>query len=85
MTPAARVVVQEDGGEGFLLNLDTGRYYSLNRTGVLVWRALTEGGDPVAMVQERFPAAPADQVQRDVKAVLDQLLDAALVRADPGG
>jgi hypothetical protein len=78
-------VVQEDGGEGFLLNLDTGRYYSLNRTGLLVWRALSEGDDPVSVVQARFPSAPPEQVRADVQTVVDRLVGAALLVVEPGG
>jgi hypothetical protein len=76
--PAERVVAQEDGGEGFLLQLDTGRYYTLNRTGMVVWRALEAGTDPVDALRARYPAAPAGDLARDVEGVLAQLASAGL-------
>lgn len=85
MQPADRVVAQEEGGEGFLLHLTTGRYYSLNRTGMLVWRAIEQGADPVAAVRTRYPAAPEADVTRDVEAVIGALSAAELVAAGSSG
>lgn len=36
-------VWKEVGDRVVVLNLDSGRYYSLNSTGSLIWRALMEG------------------------------------------
>jgi hypothetical protein len=80
-TPAQRVVAQEDHGDGFLLHLDTGQYYSLNRTGMVVWQAIEQGSDPLALLQQRYPEAPADKLDRDIHTVLTQLVDAELVVA----
>ena len=79
MGPADRVVSHEEGGEGFLLQLDTGRYYSLNRTGMAVWRALETGSDPVEALRRRYPDAAADDVVKDVRTVLTSLESARLV------
>lgn len=79
LTPAEGVVAQEDGGELFLLNLATGQYYTLNRTGTVVWRALENGDDPLEAVRQRWPSVPDGQLTVDVDAVLTQLTTAALV------
>lgn len=79
LTPAEGVVAQEDGGELFLLHLATGHYYTLNRTGTVVWRALETGGDPLDAVRQRWPSVPDAQLSVDVDAVLEQLTKAALV------
>jgi hypothetical protein len=84
-TPARRVVAQEDGGDGFLLHLDTGQYYSLNRTGMLVWQALANGTDPIEALRARFPDSPREQLDRDISTVLTQLADAHLIDVRSAG
>lgn len=78
-----RVVVQEDGGELYLLHLDTGRYFTLNRTGLLVWQALETGRDPYAAVSERYPSVPDEQVRADVAGLLEALTAAELLHDEP--
>jgi hypothetical protein len=74
-----RVVVQEDGGDLYLLHLDTGRYFALNRTGLLVWQAVEAGDDPFVTVRDRYPTVPEDRLTADVTGLLDQLTAAELV------
>ena len=42
-TPDSDVIVTELDGEAVLLNLDTKLYFSLNATGVRIWKLLAEG------------------------------------------
>ena len=76
------VVVQEDGGEAFLLHLGTGRYFTLNRTGLVVWRALEAGDDPVTSLGGRFPGQPHERLASDVATVVDSFRRAGLLRSD---
>jgi hypothetical protein len=84
MTPAfvlaPEVLVQEQDGEAFLLDVASGQYFSLNATGLLVWRALAEGVDPESAVGDQYPEVAAEVRSRDVTAVLDALIAAGLVR-----
>jgi len=41
-----------DGGEGVLVDLNTKRYYQLNETAMLVWRALEKGRPRGDIVRE---------------------------------
>jgi hypothetical protein len=42
--PQSHVVMTEmDGGESVLVDLNTRRYYQMNETATLVWRAISEG------------------------------------------
>jgi hypothetical protein len=42
--PQPHVVMTEmDGGESVLVDLNTRRYYQMNETATLVWRAMSEG------------------------------------------
>ncbi|MHB1047800.1 MAG: PqqD family protein [Thermoanaerobaculia bacterium] len=43
-TPHENVVITEfEDGESVLVDLDTKRYYQLNETATVIWRALAEG------------------------------------------
>ena len=44
LTPGKHVVVTDfDGGEGILVDLTTKKYYQLNETAMVVWKALEQG------------------------------------------
>ena len=44
LTPGTHVVVTNfDGGEGILVDLNTKKYYQLNETAMVVWKALEQG------------------------------------------
>jgi hypothetical protein len=76
--PAGEVLLQEQGGDAFLLHVASGRYFGLNRTGLVVWQAVLDGRDPVAAIAARWPGTPADQRRRDVDALLSALVEAGL-------
>ena len=78
-----RAVVREQGGRAFLLHVDTGRYYELNRTGLLVWKALAQGHEPAHVMATSYPSVEGGKLARDVQALLDDLLDADLILRDP--
>jgi hypothetical protein len=80
--PTDQVVVREQGGRAFLLDLTTSRYYELNRTGVLVWNALTQGDDPAAAVRAAFPGVDEERLERDVDSLVGELVSAGLVTSD---
>jgi hypothetical protein len=70
--------MQEQEGEAFLLHVASGRYFGLNSTGVIVWRALEAGADPVEAVASNYPDVPRSQLRSDVDALLKRLTDAGL-------
>ena len=64
-----------------LINLSTGVYYSTTNSGSLIWQLSDLGFSPaeiVAAVAARY-GVPADQVQPDVHALLEQLLAERIV------
>jgi hypothetical protein len=73
---------QIDDGTGVLLHLDTKFYFTLNATGVVVWKALEARAGNVDAIAERlskeFRVAP-EVARRDVAAVLDSLRADGLV------
>lgn len=78
-TPAADVIVQEQEGEAFLLHVPTGRYFGLNRSGLVVWTALAEGRDPVDDLRERWPEVSPALHRADAAELIAALERAGLV------
>ena len=76
---AEGILMQEQEGDAFLLHTATGRYFSLNRSGVTIWRALEAGDDPVEALGGRWPDVPLDVRRRDADALITRLLNAGLV------
>jgi hypothetical protein len=64
-----------------LLDEDSGQYWNLNPTGVLVLRTLLEGGTPVQAMQELTAqyAVDAETASRDVEDLVGGLHSAGLV------
>jgi coenzyme PQQ synthesis protein D (PqqD) len=80
LVPSDGVLMHEEEGEAFLLHVDSGRYYSLNPTGLVIWKALADGADYKAEVCRHWPDVPRDVVERESEALLAALLDKGLVR-----
>ncbi|MEK6321403.1 MAG: PqqD family protein [Acidobacteriota bacterium] len=73
-----------DDGTGVLLNLETRFYYSLNRTGVALWRELEQTNpstidDLVRATCEQF-GVDEDVARREIAAFVGQLEDFRMVR-----
>ena len=76
--PQAHIVVTEfEGGESVLVDLETKRYYQLNETATVIWRALADGSSKTAIVgnlmsvydvTEDDAAKSVDQVLKHLKA-----------------
>ncbi|MGW2546928.1 lasso peptide biosynthesis PqqD family chaperone [Kitasatospora sp. NPDC001574] len=82
LAPAVRTVDTETGT--VLLHERTGRYWQLNPTGAAVLRHLLDGATPqeaARRIAARHPDIPAEQAERDVAALIEQLHDARLVTA----
>ena len=75
---AEGVLLQEQAGDAFLVHLDSGRFFGLNRTGLIVWRALERGDNPLAAVEASWPDVDATTRRRDVDALVAALLRAGL-------
>jgi coenzyme PQQ synthesis protein D (PqqD) len=79
------VVFRDLEGEAVILDLTSGRYFGLNAVGTRIWMLL-EAGTPIEQivrtVAEEY-AADAAQIDRDVKALVEDLLSRRLIiRAD---
>lgn len=71
--PHSHIIVTEfDGGESVLVDLNTKRYYQLNETATLIWRALANGsskGDIVGSLTSVY-----DVTDEDAEKSVDQIL-----------
>ena len=81
--PDPEVVDTEVGpDEVALLHLGTKQYFSLNATGLRIWRGLKEGLTLQAIVkrlQDEF-AVDAERAERSVLRLVDELIQADLVK-----
>jgi len=75
------VLIHEEHGEAFLLHVPSGRYFSLNRSGLVVWNAIVAGEDPVVALGRRWPELPHSAREADAEALLARLVAAGLARA----
>jgi hypothetical protein len=78
------VILHEQEGEAFLLHVPTGRYFGLNEAGLVVWKALIAGDDPVQELGRRWPGVPSEERQADTAALLDALVRAGLAQPATG-
>lgn len=75
------MVAQQVGDEVVLVQLETNRIFTLNRTGARLWQLLRETGDRRVVEQrlrEEFHVA-ADTLAREVDSMLEQLQRSGLV------
>ena len=80
-TPDSDVIVTELDGEAVLLNLDTKLYFSLNATGVTIWKLLDEGltlGQIGERLFHEYDVTP-EKAQQCVLDLVGQLNDEKLV------
>jgi len=74
--PHAHVVVTEfEGGESVLVDLDTKRYYQLNETATVIWRALADGSSKTSIVGNLMSVydVTGEDAAKSVDQVLGQL------------
>jgi hypothetical protein len=75
LSPHDHIVFTEfDGTEGILVDLNTKKYYQLNETATLIWKALTQGlaaNDIADQIVANYEITPADALQ-NVETTLSQ-------------
>lgn len=79
--PDSDVIVTELDGEAVLLNLETKLYFSLNATGVTIWKLLDEGltlGQIGKRLFQEYDVTP-EKAQQCVLDLVGQLNDEKLV------
>ncbi len=81
VSPAEHVLSQELEGETVLLNLETERYFGLDRIGTRFWQLLTEHGSPETIVTQMLEEFEVDEatLRADVDRLLESLESAGLV------
>lgn len=80
-----RFLTAEVGGETFLLDQGTGRYYRLGGVGGVLWELLKSGRsvqEAAETVAERT-GAPLDVVAADAAAFIKELIEAGVLEPEP--
>lgn len=74
----------EDDEGMVLLDLDAGKYFSLNRVGALVWHGIEQGHrrQEIFETLHRAFQVPENQINADVESFIASLLQKGLIRAD---
>ena len=79
--PNANTLHRELGGEGVLLQLDTGEYFGLDEVGERMWVLMMEDGD-LARVESRlideFDVEPT-RLSNDLTAFVGELVERRLI------
>lgn len=75
------VVFRELDGEAVILNLETGTYFGLDAVGTRIWQFCQDHGSlrSVWQAMQREFDAPADVLQADLLAFVDELSSRGLV------
>ena len=75
------VCTEFEGGEGILVDLNTKRYYQLNETALLIWKALENGRTLEEIVNEvsaQYAVEPG-HARQSVETLLRSLISYRLV------
>ncbi len=82
--PQPDVVSRRLDEQTVLVNLRTNRIFELNRTGARMWELLGEGSSESQIVERLLGEfeVPEDQLEREVRELLDSLLDEGLISSD---
>ncbi len=78
----ADLLSTEIDGELVMMDMDSGRYFNLDRIGAVIWRELEQPrmvADLCRSLGERYEA-PAGEIERDVLDLLRQMEDKKLIR-----
>lgn len=81
---ADNVVFRNLAGESVLLNLDTGTYFGLDAVGTRLWNLVAEHGSTALAIDALLAEYDVDapRLQKDVTALIDQLLAKRLLTTD---
>lgn len=73
------------GSETMLMSSETGKYYSLDTVGAEIWRRLVEPVSIRALCRSLATIyhGDADQIERDVIALLKKMLEQGLIEVAP--
>ncbi len=78
------VVFRDLAGESVLLNLSTGTYFGLDAVGTRLWHLIGEHGSTALAIETLLTEYDVNEprLQKDVNALIDQLLAKGLLTAD---
>ena len=78
------VVCRDLARESVLLNLSTGTYFGLDAVGTRLWHLIAEHGSTASVIETLLAEYEVDEprLQKDVEALLNQLLAKGLLTTD---
>jgi len=87
LKPQPDVVSRRLDDRTVLVNLRTNRIFELNRTGARFWELLGEGSSESQIIEGLHAEfdVPQEQLEREVRELIGQLLDEGLIGRDSQG
>ena len=79
---AADVVHETIEGEVIAIDLSRGSYYNLAGSGVQIWSQLVAGAS-ASSIAAAFNGADADEIEREVAALIERLSAESLIKEQP--
>lgn len=81
MTISKEVVSEIVGDQAVLLDLRSGKYYQLNRTGTMIWQGIEQGHGVDAVCKSLVMAfrQPEPEVRGDVARLITELTSRGLI------
>jgi hypothetical protein len=80
---SAKIVWQCFEDELVAINLESGKYYSVNSTGSTIWRLMEAGWSPEAAAARLLDGVPSEEGGQQVLAFWARLIEEGLVSPDP--
>ncbi|MDY7031901.1 MAG: PqqD family protein [Thermodesulfobacteriota bacterium] len=79
------VILAEMDGEGVFLNIKTEKYYSLNKTGMDIFKLLINDSDKNEIVFQLLEKYNVDEkiLQEDIVRLVNELVDANIIIEGP--
>ena len=78
-----KIVWQCFEDELVVINLESGKYYSVNSTGSAIWKLMEAGWSPAAAASHLLDGAPSEEGREQIFAFWSKMLDEGLISPDP--
>jgi hypothetical protein len=66
-----------------VINLESGKYYSVNSSGSAIWKLMDAGWSPAAAASHLLDSAASEESREQVFAFWAKMLDEGLIAPDP--
>ncbi len=83
-TNSPMVITDDMDGEIIILNTESGKYFSTEKTGAIIWKMLSNGytlNETTEIISNHF-SIENEAINKDLNSLLIQLIDEGLIKVD---